>query len=377
MAFKKSWSKSTDFEHLPFVNVADLPQPQTETTTDLHIRTAPCPACVLCGGRGELVYSGLSDRLFSASGTYDLKKCPDIHCGLIWPDPMPLTEDIGKAYRNYYTHMARNEAKTAGLVKRLYRGMKRGYWAGKYGYNSSSITFAERCLGKLIYLLPISRGAADGDIRFLNAVPQGRLLDVGCGSGDWLLSMREMGWQVEGVDFDDNAVKAARQQGLEVQCGSVEQQKFASGRFDAVILNHVIEHVPDPVATAAECRRILKPGGKLVIFTPNAASLGHQVFKQDWRGLEPPRHLHVFSTRSMPRMLRLAGFADICIRPQIAKSVIYESFLLSRGSGGSTKSTGPIRRARMVARLFNFLEMCVLTVNRSAADCVAAIAVKE
>lgn len=359
------------------MNVAEPPQPKTEAAADLQIRTAPCPACILCGEKGELIYSSLSDRLFGASGSYDLKKCPDIQCGLIWPDPMPLTEDLGKAYRNYYTHTARNDTKTGGFIKRLYRGMKRGYWAGKYGYVLNPVTFVERCLGKLIYLFPISRGSADGDIRFLSAVPQGRLLDVGCGSGDWLLSMRERGWQVEGVDFDGNAVKAARQQGLDVQCGSLEQQKFASGRFDAVILNHVIEHVPDPVATAEECRRILKPGGKLVIFTPNAASLGHQVFKADWRGLEPPRHLHIFSTRSMPRLLRLAGFTNVSIRPQIAKSVIYESFLLSRNSAGPTKSKGLIRRARMVARLFNFLEMCALTVNRCAADCVAAIAVKE
>src|SRR5689334_2900642 len=111
---------------------------------DRRIRTSPCPVCILCGSKGELAYSGLRDRLFSASGTWDFKKCSNIECGLIWPDPMPLTEDIGKAYLNYYTHTARNEAAKPGILKRIYRGMKRGYWAQKYNYHPGSATLAQK-----------------------------------------------------------------------------------------------------------------------------------------------------------------------------------------------------------------------------------------
>jgi 2-polyprenyl-3-methyl-5-hydroxy-6-metoxy-1,4-benzoquinol methylase len=73
-------------------------------------------------------------------------------------------------------------------------------------------------------------------------------------------------------------------------------------------MNHVIEHVHDPVALMAECARILKPGGSLVIVTPNIESYGHRVFGAFWRGLEPPRHLHIFSLSALTRCAERAGF---------------------------------------------------------------------
>ena len=214
-------------------------------------------------------------------------------------------------------------------------------------------------------------------VRFLAARPGGRLLDVGCGSGDWLMFMRGLGWQVSGNDFDANAVKTAQGRGLDVECASLEQQKHASGTFDAVTLSHVIEHVPDPVRTLAECRRILKPGGKLVLFTPNASSLSHRVFKNDWRGLEPPRHLHVFSTESMRPLLERAGFQNISVRPHLARSVVYESLLLRRGRTSAASQTGRNWSAEAYARLFNLVELCLIQWKPSVADCVAAVAVKE
>src|ERR1019366_8424047 len=102
--------------------------------------------------------------------------------------------------------------------------------------------------------------------------------------------------------------------------GSVEGKSYPSATFDAITLNHVIEHVPDPISTIKECSRLLKPGGKLVMFTPNAASLSHRYFKQDWRGLEPPRHLHVFSFKSMRKLFDKADFAQISIAPDIGTS---------------------------------------------------------
>ena len=210
---------------------------------------------------------------------------------------MPLKEDIGNAYANYYTHAARNCSNRAGLLRAVFRWMKRGYWATKYNYQVGPGSFPIKILGMFLYLFPLRRRAVDEEVRMLNAVAQGRLLDVGCGSGEWLTLMKNHGWRVEGVDFDENAVRVARERGLEVHCGSLEEQRFPNDTFNAVTLNHVIEHVPDPVRTLTECARILKPGGRLILFTPNVSSLSHRIFRQDWRGLEPPRHLHLFSPR--------------------------------------------------------------------------------
>jgi 2-polyprenyl-3-methyl-5-hydroxy-6-metoxy-1,4-benzoquinol methylase len=344
---------------------------------DKEIRTVVRTKCPLCGSGGSLIYTEQKDRLFSAGGSWNLKACSDSKCGLMWLDPMPVLEDIGKAYANYYTHVAQEGSKRAGLLKQAYILMRREYLAAKYNYPIGSPSIFIKCLGKALYLFPVHCNEVDSEARHLQAIPQGRLLDVGCGSGEWLTFMRELGWLVEGVDFDDDAVKVARKDGLEVKCGSLEHQGFPNDNFDVVTLSHVIEHVPDPVETLAECVRILKPGGKLVLFTPNSASLSHNLFKQDWRGLEPPRHLHIFSEPSLRQALESVGIKEVIFHPQIAKSVFCESVLLRQGRIGPFTASDRSRQLQIFARFFNFIEWCCLKWNPSVADCMAAVAVKQ
>jgi 2-polyprenyl-3-methyl-5-hydroxy-6-metoxy-1,4-benzoquinol methylase len=348
----------------------------SEFVNESHIRTAPCPTCLLCGAEGNYVYQDQKDRLFGADGTWNLKQCTENTCGLIWLDPMPLREDIGKAYATYYTHMVNGVVKSDGLSKRFYNLIKLGYLAGAYNYQVGPRSPALRNLGWLLYLFPIRRAKVEGDHRYLQAVPQGRLLDVGCGSGEWLAQMRELGWRTEGLDFDENAVKVARRNGLEVHCGGIEQQQYPDESFDAVTLSHVIEHLPDPVGTLVECARVLKKGGALVVLTPNATSLSHRLFKQDWRGLEPPRHLHIFSNQSLPNLLARAGFTNVTLHPHTAPSVFYESMFLRRGSTSSTVGRPRGGAVGILTRLFVMLEFCMLKWDSSAADCMAAVAVK-
>ncbi|MBR4249601.1 MAG: class I SAM-dependent methyltransferase, partial [Verrucomicrobia bacterium] len=70
----------------------------------VSIQTEARPFCPLCGERGEMFYSRLKDQLFGAPGEWDLCKCPAGNCGLLWLNPAPVQEDIGKAYQSYYTH---------------------------------------------------------------------------------------------------------------------------------------------------------------------------------------------------------------------------------------------------------------------------------
>ena len=134
-----------------------------------------------------------------------------------------------------------------------------------------------------------------------------KLLEIGCGSGWQLEFLRQLGWTVEGLDLDATAVKVASARGLRVHLGSLNEQNFPENSFDAVVSSHVIEHVHDPVGLLKECRRILRPDGKLVIITPNVASWGHTWFRSNWLALDPPRHLHLFNATSLRRAAKDAG----------------------------------------------------------------------
>lgn len=349
----------------------------TELLAEQEIRSSSRPGCILCGSAGEFIHREQSDRLFGAPGLWNLKRCSTAGCGLVWLDPMPLPEEIGKAYANYYTHTVQQSGRRGGGLKQAWLVMKRGYLANQYGYGRESTSPAAKMMGRLLHLLPYRRSNVDVGVRFLSAAPQGRLLDVGCGSGEWLVAMRDLGWQVEGVDFDENAVRLARDNDLLVRCGSLEEQKYPAAHFDAVTLNHVIEHVPDPIGTLKECARILKPGGRLALFTPNTASLGHRLFGSDWRGLEPPRHLHVFCPGSMAALLHRAGFSNFTIATTNT-SYVWE-FSLRLWTGKMKGDVGFTYRAllRFGTALLTLAEQALLALNPRIGECLAVQAVKS
>lgn len=294
-----------------------------------EIKTRPWPACPVCGSAGSPLYQGLNDRLFGAPGSWNLKKCTNPDCGLIWLDPMPREEDLGRLYDTYYTHETRE---SSSLAKQLYRCAISAYLSKRFGYPAREGHNAlDHVLGVLLYLHPGARAEADARVMSLPAKPGGRLLEVGFGNGQTLRRMQSLGWSVQGVEFDPVAVNNARASGLNVYQGDLASQHFPESSFDAVVSSHVIEHLPDPEGFLNECRRVLKRDGSLVIYTPNSSSFGHRLFRRNWRGLEPPRHLHLFNAHNLPDMIRRSGFAEIsCHTTARGGSILMASWYLSR-----------------------------------------------
>jgi hypothetical protein len=98
-----------------------------------QIRTRPQPRCFLCGGDGAVAHAAQRDRLFSAPGEWTLKRCTRPGCDLLWLDPMPVEEDLGKAYAGYYTHTERGGGGPPSGLKRAYLTLKGAYLAHRYG----------------------------------------------------------------------------------------------------------------------------------------------------------------------------------------------------------------------------------------------------
>lgn len=334
----------------------------------------PRPACPLCGRTGTQRYDGLRDHQFGAPGAWRLVRCPDEACNVLWLDPVPLAEDIGKAYRTYHTHLPARDPSTH-WIRRARRAVRDGFLSIRYGYDPGSPRALKRLLGLALYLAPDRREDHELQVLQLRALREGRLLDVGCGSGATLLTMQERGWRVEGVDFDARAVDAARASGLEVRLGSLESQQYPERSFDAVTMVHLIEHVHDPVALVRESHRILKPGGRLAILTPNARSWGHAVFGPAWRGLEPPRHLQIFTPSALRTAVETAGFRQCLVRTSArSRAFIYRQSmaLLSHQPRGSRLRA----RVKAEALLFRLAGRLRLATSPESGEEIVLLATK-
>jgi SAM-dependent methyltransferase len=139
----------------------------------------------------------------------------------------------------------------------------------------------------------------------------GRLLDIGCGRGDFILACRAIGWQVAGVEQGESPVMKLKEKlGVEV----VTPERIAdlpSASFDVITLWHVFEHMPDPGKTLDDARRLLKPGGRLLMEVPNFGSWQARIGKAWWYHLDVPRHLLHFERAPLERLLRGHGFEPV------------------------------------------------------------------
>jgi SAM-dependent methyltransferase len=136
----------------------------------------------------------------------------------------------------------------------------------------------------------------------------GRVLDIGCGSGLLLQEFRRRGWRCEGTELSERiAGRARRTAGIRVRVGELTALHFQGSRFDAIVLWHVLEHVPDPAGVLAEVARLLRPGGIVMVGVPNFGSPEARLTRAGWYHLAVPRHLSHFTYPTITRLVAEAG----------------------------------------------------------------------
>ena len=139
--------------------------------------------------------------------------------------------------------------------------------------------------------------------------PGGRILDVGCGKGEFVANLGDRGWQAQGVELSRIAADYAREKmEIEVFNGELKDAGFPDGHFDLITLWHVLEHCHDPSGVLAETNRILRTEGRLLVSVPNFHSLQARVMKNDWYHLDTPRHLYHFAPVTISKFLEKTGF---------------------------------------------------------------------
>jgi 2-polyprenyl-3-methyl-5-hydroxy-6-metoxy-1,4-benzoquinol methylase len=139
-------------------------------------------------------------------------------------------------------------------------------------------------------------------------VAGGRLLEVGCASGEFLRLAARAGFEVEGVEPEPHtSVQARETHGLNVFTGTLTEASYPSDSFDVVVLFHVLEHLDSPRQTVTEINRILRPGGVLAIETPNIDTIWFRLLRTRWRQFIPD-HYYFFTPRTLSRLLEATGF---------------------------------------------------------------------
>lgn len=251
--------------------------------------------CTACGSSVFEPYVHADcDRMLRVKGTFSYERC--ITCGLIWQNPRLSPQKLQAHYpsSSYYAYQ---EQDSRGVFDRI-----RNYLLVHY-YKPTRISAFITLFLPNVPAIP-------------SFVGSGRVLDLGCGTGDTLLALASLGWDVYGLDINLRAVERARDRGLANVSRGYYQDivRYPDGFFDAIRLYHVIEHLDNPIACLTLVRKKLKPNGELLVGTPSAGSAVARLFGRYWYNLDAPRHLFLFTPENLAMLMKKSGFTIASLR---------------------------------------------------------------
>jgi 2-polyprenyl-3-methyl-5-hydroxy-6-metoxy-1,4-benzoquinol methylase len=262
--------------------VSDGPPP---SVSPIPFEPASCCCCRV--DDAELVAVGRDFECSTVDGPLRMNRCRG--CGLYFLNPRPAVSALDRIYPE--TYMSHEFLARANVITR---------WAKAFVYGRRA-----RALRRL---LPVTRAI--------------RVFEVGCGEGAFSLALsRSAGssdWELAGCELKADVAARARQLGFDIAPGRFEDATLPTDHYDLVLMLHVIEHMANPRAAVARARTILKPGGTLVIETPNTDSLDARLFRRRyWFDYQFPRHWYLFDRRTLTRMLGEEGFAVVRVVRQV------------------------------------------------------------
>ncbi|MFH1086786.1 MAG: class I SAM-dependent methyltransferase [Chloroflexota bacterium] len=231
--------------------------------------------CPVCGANEPEPAHQLHDWLHGLGGPFSMVRCRS--CRMLYLTPRPDQDELASYYPEDYAAYSR-EAPASGP-----------WWRRRLlGYG-----ITKRCRA----VASLAQG--------------GRLLDVGCATGEFAARMRRWGdWTVEGLELGSHAAALAQERyGLAVHVGAVDHVDLARASFDVITLWDVLEHLPHPPASLDRMIGWLRPGGWLVIRTPDSGSIYGRLWGRYWAGLDAPRHMVVFDHAGLLDLLRRKGLA--------------------------------------------------------------------
>jgi len=258
-----------------------------------------CPKCN--SSFSHIVLAG-KDYLHQIPGSYSVSECDN--CGLWFQNPRPTIDSLAALYPDdYVPHLeAAGEcdpsARRAGSIRYLqrslgYHHLQNGQQSDRFDWRSLKLFDGFRRWNFAVSLLP-------------SFVPGGRLLEIGCGSGGRLRTLKTFGWQnICGIEMVPAAAERARVQGFPVQCGLAEEllSSYSDEHFDVIVSSMVLEHLANPFAFVRQLAAKLKPNGQFLFSTICRDSLDAKMYGKYWAGFDFPRHLVYLAKRDLRDLL--------------------------------------------------------------------------
>ena len=227
--------------------------------------------CPWCESEKAQINLWLKDEFLTKE---DFHICECLNCGLLYTMPRPDKEKIGAYYKSeaYYSHQENKK----GFIPKVYERVKSINLKYKYRLATSGMQ-------------------------------SGKLLDIGCGVGDFLHTAEMHGWECIGVEPSEDAKTIAQKRMKGTIITSEELESFSDGAFDVITMWHVLEHVDDLRWQVAQLQRLVKPSGRVVIAVPNYKSYDGQYYKEHWAAYDVPRHLNHFHRITLSKIFKTSG----------------------------------------------------------------------
>jgi 2-polyprenyl-3-methyl-5-hydroxy-6-metoxy-1,4-benzoquinol methylase len=234
-----------------------------------NILLSECPWC----GSVDIKQGKKIIDYFLTKEKFSLNSCDK--CGLIFTNPRPKPDNMSRYYESekYYSHTSNQ----AGIIPFIYRRIKE---------INLKIKFEQVAVG----------------------LKGGKVLDIGCGTGDFLAVCKRAGFEVSGIEPNPMAAEFAAATLHRRIINPSQSNGLSDSEFDLITMWHVLEHVSDLKAQFSELYRLTKSGGKVVIALPNYLSFDAMYYKEKWAAWDVPRHLYHFSKPVIDGMMKENGF---------------------------------------------------------------------
>lgn len=272
-------------------------------------------ACPLCHHSARQPFRECPDWWRVVDGMYRYVRCTT--CAFVYLLDRPTAADLSKCYPDTYGPYvtATNDVGSRAAAELVLRAIRKVTRAMKRRFPDPASE--------------MMRTDADepGNGRVL--------MDYGCGSADYLDSARARGWRTVGVDFNQAVVDRVRAAGHDAYVADdLPSVRNWRGTVSRVRMNHVLEHLTEPVETLRQLRELLEPGGIIRVAVPNVDGLSSRLFRGRWRAMEP-RHLVLFSPVHLEDALHRSGFTAIDVRGQSASQDVVKSIeiVMTRRAG--------------------------------------------